>query len=64
MNEYIAVTISRQMGSGGTYVGYKVAKKLGFTYVDREILRLAAKRLGIVFRPYRQYHQGILLGGA
>ena len=46
MNEYIAVTISRQMGSGGTYIGYKVAKELGFTYVDREILRQAAKRLG------------------
>jgi cytidylate kinase len=37
-----AITVSRQMGSGGTYVGYEVAKALGFSYVDREILRRAA----------------------
>ncbi|MEW6184953.1 MAG: cytidylate kinase-like family protein [Thermodesulfobacteriota bacterium] len=39
------ITISRQMGSGGSYVGYSVAKELGFQYVDREILRQAADRL-------------------
>jgi cytidylate kinase len=42
----IVVTISRQMGSGGSYVGYSVAKELGFTYIDRELLRQAAERLG------------------
>jgi cytidylate kinase len=36
------ITVSRQMGSGGTYVGYEVAKALGFSYLDREILRRAA----------------------
>jgi hypothetical protein len=35
----MAVTVSRQMGSGGTGIGYEVAKVLGFLYVDREILR-------------------------
>ena len=40
-----AITVSRQMGSGGTYVGYEVAKALGFWYVDREILRRAASLL-------------------
>jgi len=39
------VTISRQMGSGGTYVGCEVSKALGFVYVDREILRRAARLL-------------------
>ena len=33
------------MGSGGTYIGYLLAKQLGFKYVDREILRLAAQHL-------------------
>jgi cytidylate kinase len=33
------------MGSGGTYIGYQVAKTLGFSYVDREILRRAASLL-------------------
>ncbi len=39
------VTVSRQMGSGGTHIGYEVAKALGFTYIDREILRRAATLL-------------------
>ncbi len=42
---HTAITISRQMGSGGTYIGYLLAHSLGFKYVDREILRLAAKHL-------------------
>jgi CMP/dCMP kinase len=40
------IAISRQMGSGGTYTGYLLAKELGFRYVDREILRQAAEHLG------------------
>ena len=40
-----AITISRQMGSGGTYIGYLLAKELGYKYIDREILRQAAKHL-------------------
>jgi cytidylate kinase len=44
--ERCVITISRQIGSGGSYVGYEVAKELGITYVDREILRQAAKYLG------------------
>lgn len=40
-----AVTVSRQIGSGGTYIAYQAAKQLGFMFVDREILRRAAARL-------------------
>lgn len=43
----ITIAISRQMGSGGTYIGYLAAKELGFRYLDREILRQAANKLGI-----------------
>ena len=43
---HIVVAISRQLGSGGSYIGYLVAKELGFNYVDREILDQAAKHLG------------------
>jgi len=43
--EHCTITISRQMGSGGTYLGYLLARKLGFTYIDREILRQAAQCL-------------------
>ena len=37
------VAISREMGSGGYEVAAAVAKALGFAYVDREILLLAAR---------------------
>jgi cytidylate kinase len=46
-NQFNIITISRQMGSGGTYIGYLAAKELGFRYLDREILQQAADKLGI-----------------
>jgi len=39
------VTISRQFGSGGAWVGRAVAQQLGFQYADREILAAAALEL-------------------
>ncbi len=42
----ILVTISRQFGSGGAYIGQAVAKRLGYKYIDREILSKAARYLG------------------
>lgn len=44
--EKILVTISRQFGCGGAYLGHRIAKRLGLAYVDREILQQAAKYLG------------------
>lgn len=41
------VTISRQLGSGGGQVGEMVAQRLGFVYVDREILRRAAEQADV-----------------
>jgi len=38
-----AVTISRQIGSGGVYLGQKIAEAQGIKYVDREILFKAAE---------------------
>ena len=43
----ITLNISRQFGSGGAYVGRRLARKLGFKYADREILTLAARRLDV-----------------
>ncbi len=42
----VTITLSRQIGSGAAFVGYSVAKELNFKYIDREILRQAAERLG------------------
>lgn len=43
----ITITIARQMGCGGGYVGQIIAKRLGLRYIDREVLHLAAQSLGV-----------------
>ncbi len=40
------ITISRQIGAGGSYIGQIVAKRLGSKYIDREVLSLAAQEFG------------------
>jgi cytidylate kinase len=42
---YLIVTIARTMGSGGSFVGKRLATRLGCRYLDREILVEAAGRL-------------------
>lgn len=39
------LAISRQRGTGGSYVGREVADRLGLRYIDREMLRHAAEYL-------------------
>lgn len=39
------VTISRQLGSGGAYLGQRIAEVLGIKYVDRDILLKAAEEM-------------------
>lgn len=41
------ITISRQLGSGGAYVGQQLAKKLNIFYADREIIFQTAKQLSV-----------------
>jgi len=42
------ITISRQLGSGGAYLGQKLAKNLNIFYADREIISQTAKHLSIL----------------
>ncbi|MGO9137874.1 MAG: AAA family ATPase [Syntrophales bacterium] len=42
------ITISRQLGSGGAYVGQKLAKNLNIFYADRDIICQAAKQLSVL----------------
>jgi cytidylate kinase len=44
----IIITISRQLGSGGAYIGQQLAKELNIAYVDREIICETAKQLSIL----------------
>ena len=40
------ITISREFGSGGRFVGEEVAKKLGVAYYDKDIIGQIAKQSG------------------
>lgn len=41
------ITISREFGSGGRFIGEKIAKKLGIAYYDREIISQIAENSGL-----------------
>jgi len=46
-NQKTIITISRQLASGGAYIGHLIARKLGYKYVEREVLHTAARELGV-----------------
>ena len=41
------ITISRQFGAGGTTLGARLAKRLGYRYVDDELIKEVAKKAGV-----------------
>ena len=41
------ITISREFGSGGRFIGEKVAKKLGIAYYDKNIINEIAEKTGL-----------------
>ena len=44
---YKIITISREFGSGGRFIGEETAKKLGIAFYDREIIAKVADALGL-----------------
>ena len=40
------ITISREFGSGGRFIGEEVAKKLGIKYYDKDIIAQIAEQSG------------------
>ncbi len=45
--KHIVVTISREYGSGGRYVGQLLAEQLGVPFYDKELISLSAKESGL-----------------
>ena len=45
-NNYV-INIGRQLGSGGREVGEKLASRLGITFYDKELLKLASEESGL-----------------
>lgn len=45
--KHIVITISREYGSGGRYVGKLLSQKLGIPFYDKELISLSAKESGL-----------------
>ena len=41
----LIITVSRQLGSGGAYLGQRIASEFSLSFYDREIINRAAKSL-------------------
>jgi len=55
----ILITIARQLGAGGAMLGQRLAQRLGFAYLDREILQLAAQRAGVSEQSLQQWDERV-----
>ena len=47
LNKHVVITIAREYGSGGRYVGRMLADELGIKFYDKNIIVLAAKESGL-----------------
>lgn len=45
-NQHLVITISREYGSGGHEIGEKIAKDLGISFYDTELIKMAAIETG------------------
>ena len=50
------ITISREFGSGGRFIGMEVAQKLGVKYYDKEMIGQIAEQSGFISRRMRNCH--------
>ena len=53
----LTITISRQKGCGGAYLGQRIAKALGITYLDRELLTEIANKLDTTVEVVEAYDE-------
>lgn len=59
------ITIGRQYGSGGRFIGQKLAEKLGISFYDNELLAKASQESGLspaVFENYDERKDGFFSG--
>ena len=57
MAKNVVITIGRQFGSGGRYVGRLLAEKLGIPFYDKELLSEAAKSSGICEEIFEEHDE-------
>ena len=57
MNGNLVITIGRECGSGGRFIGQKLADRLGFRCYDKELLTLAAKDSGMCEEIFQHHDE-------
>ena len=67
MKKPLIITIGREYGSGGRQIGQALAKRLGISYYDKEIITLAAQKSGLsdefcpIWRPPLPYSRPMVI---
>lgn len=56
LNNHIVITLSREYGSGGRYVGKLIADKLGIKLYDKEFITKVAEKTGLA-EEYIEIHE-------
>ena len=64
MKKKVTVTIGREYGSGGREVGEKLAEKLGFTFLDKNILNEISGKSGISVEELMENDEKPVLSGS
>ena len=54
------ITISREFGSGGRTIGREVAKRLGYSFYDKELIKMAADDIDIEEHIFEMYDQAFM----
>ncbi len=57
LSKSIVITIAREYGSGGRYVGKLLAQSLGIPFYDKELIRLTAKESGFTEKYIEENEQ-------
>lgn len=57
MNGNLVITIGRECGSGGRFIGQKLADRLGIRCYDKELLTLAAKDSGMCEEIFQHHDE-------
>ncbi len=56
------ITISRQVGAGGVTLGQRLAKRLGYRYVDNEIIEQVAEKVRVSSDEVRGFEKSGFIG--
>jgi len=51
------ITISRQFGAGGRTLGERLAKRLGYQYINEDMIREVAKKVGVSAKQVRAFEK-------